>query len=216
MAKQDRLYVQGEDEHFQDVTYQNGLGSPTACESAVAGDFDNDMDVDLYLVCHGPIINLPNILFENDNQGAFVMVPEAGGAVGSTNGRGESAVVADYDHDGFLDLFVVNGAWGGFENGPHQLFRNTGNTNHWIEVDLEGVVSNRDGIGARVYASAGGKTQLREQVGGMHNSSQNHQRVHFGLGTNTVLDELVIHWPSGIVQQLNGITADQILHVVEP
>ena len=94
--------------------------------------------------------------------------------------------------------------------------QNVGNSNHWIEIELEGITSNRDGISARFLATTGGKTQLREQAGGIHNRAQNHQRIHFGLGANAVLDELVIHWPSGIIQTLNDIAADQILYIVEP
>jgi hypothetical protein len=195
-----------------------GFGTPDFCGvSAVAGDFDNDMDLDIYLVCTRLTANLPNMLYENKGNGTFTAVPDAGGAAGTTGslaGVGDSVSTVDYDQDGFLDLFVTNGSMR-FYWGPNQLFRNQGNENHWLEVDLQGVVSNRDGIGARVLATAGGVTQLREQAGGMHLGTQNHQRLHFGLGHNTIIDRLLIHWPSGIVQELENVAADQILHVVE-
>jgi hypothetical protein len=190
----------------------------TACISVVAGDFDNDMDIDLYLVCAGPIQNLPNILYENDGTGHFIEVPNAGGAPGSELGRGNQVVSADYDRNGFLDLFVTNGAGQppfAYE-GPHQLFHNKGNTNHWLEIDLQGTISNRDAIGAHIELEAGGVTQIKIQSGGMHNFSQNHQRVHFGLGQNTKADRITIRWPSGVLQELNEIAANQILHIVEP
>jgi hypothetical protein len=60
-----------------------------------------------------------------------------------------------------------------------------GNRNHWLEVDLVGTASNRDGIGARLIATVGGIQQLREQNGGMHAKSQNHARIHFGCGSRT-------------------------------
>jgi hypothetical protein len=209
--------VQGE-EGFEDWTVAAGLDAPASCPSVVAGDFDNDMDVDLYLVCRGVIENAPNILYENQGDGTFLAVPEAGGAAGSSLGIGDTVVMADYDRDGFLDLFVTNGAWPPpfDDDGPHQLFRNLGNGNHWLEIDLEGVVSNRDGIGARVLATAGEVTQLREQGGGMHNNSQDHQHIHFGLGSNTMVDRLTVHWPSGVVQELQNVPADQVLRIVEP
>jgi hypothetical protein len=204
------------DQGYVDVSAQVGLSTPTACESAGVGDFDNDMDVDIFLVCTREAKNIPDVLLENTPSG-FVPVPNAGGAAGTDLGHGISVAVADYDQDGFLDLFTLNGGGAPFFNvGPDQLFHNRGNGNHWIEIDLEGVVSNRDGIGARVLATAGGKTQLREQNGGMHRYVQNQSRLHFGLGPNTVIDKLRVEWPSGAVQQVTGIPSDQVLHVVEP
>ena len=204
---------------FVEKTLVGEAGEDTACNSVVACDFDNDMDVDLYLTCTGPIKNLPNRLMENDGKGGFVVVPAAGGAAGSQFGRGDVVVCADYDRDGFLDLFITNGTdptspFGA--DGPHQLFRNQGNDNHWLEIDLEGVVSNRDGIGSTVELEAGGIIQIREQAGGMHHLTQNHQRIHFGLGSHNRVNQLTVRWPSGIVSHLNNIEADQILHITEP
>jgi hypothetical protein len=213
---EDRFYMQMPG-RLTNVTAGSGLETPTECSSIAAGDFDNDMDVDLYMVCSGPVVNKPNLLFENEGDGTFLAVPNAGGAAGSSDGRGDSVAMADYDRDGFLDLFVTNGAGAPpLGEGPHQLFRNLGNGNHWIEIDLEGVTSNRNGIGARVTATAGGLRQLREQAGGMHSRSQNHMRLHFGLGDNTYVDELVVEWPSGIVQEIGPVLADQVLHITEP
>ncbi|MFH1681322.1 MAG: CRTAC1 family protein [Candidatus Eisenbacteria bacterium] len=190
---------------------------PLAFRSVAAGDFDNDMDLDLYMVGTGFVRNTENALLENDGAGRFAPVPGAGGASGSTGGVGECVVVLDYDRDGFLDLFVANGEGSPpfCEDGPHQLFRNSGNDNHWIEIDLEGVLSNRDGIGAQVVAETGGISQAREQGGGMHRASQNHQRVHFGLGTHDRIDRLTVRWPSGVVQELTDVEADQILTIRE-
>lgn len=189
---------------------------PTACGSVAAGDFDNDMDIDLYLVCRESVQNTANILYENDGTGRFKKIPVAGGAAGSYVGRGNQVSMCDYDQDGFLDLFITNGIGDPpFSIGPHQLFRNKGNENHWLEVDLEGSSSNRDGIGAIVELDAGGVKQLRVQDGGIHSVSQNHQRLHFGLGDNKKIDRLTIRWPSGIVQKLNEISTNQILKIVE-
>lgn len=193
-------------------------GSDTACHSVTAGDFDNDMDVDLYLVCSGAVDNRPNRLLENDGKGNFQLVPHAGGAAGSKLGRGDVVAAADYDRDGFLDLFVTNGmdpTSPFVADGPHQLFRNAGNANHWLEIDLEGVQSNRDGIGATVTAEAGGITQMRKQSGGTHRIAQNFQRLHFGLGANPRADKITIRWPSGIQQVLNNVAADRIHRIRE-
>ena len=190
----------------------------TACVSVAAGDFDNDGDIDLYLVCTGPTENFPNLLYENDGEGFFVKVPKAGGAEGSDLGRGNQVVTADYDRDGFLDLFVTNGAGNSpfADDGPHQLFHNLGNDNHWLEIDLEGVASNHEGIGAKIVLSTKGRVQVRQQDGGMHSFSQDHARIHFGLGPHEKVERLTIFWPSGIVQNLTDIQANQIVVAQEP
>lgn len=213
----DRLMVYA-NKRFTDASEAAGLVTPTDCKSGAAGDFDNDMDIDIYLVCSRNVANPPNILYENQG-GVFVAVPDAGGAAGSTIGAGESVAIADYDRDGFLDLWVTNGEApppSPLFSGPDQLFHNVGNSNHWLEIDLIGTTSNRDGIGARILATTGEVTQLREQNGGMHNRSQNDKRIHFGLGSNTQVDHLLIQWPSGIYQQIDNVAADQILQVKEP
>ena len=190
----------------------------TGCNNVAAGDFDNDMDVDLYMVCTGVVRNAANVLLENDGKGRFRDVTFEAGAVGPMQGRGDAVAVADYDRDGFLDLFIVNGYGPPPYNlgGPYQLLRGKPNGNHWLEVDLVGKQSNRDGIGAYVTVDAGGKTQARMQTGGVHDYAQDHARLHFGLGSHETAERLVVHWPSGIVQVMENVPADQILVVQEP
>ena len=215
-ALTDAFLVKG-DSGYETKTSWGYADRATACSSVVAGDFDNDMDIDLYMVCAGPTQNLPNILYENNGKGHFSEIVGAGGAAGSELGIGNQVVCADYDRDGFLDLFVTNGAGQppfSYE-GPHQLFRNKGNSNHWLEIDLQGTVSNRDAIGTMILLDAGGKTQIRYQVGGIHSFSQNHQRIHFGLGPYTKADRITIRWPSGHVKKIQNIAADQILKITE-
>jgi hypothetical protein len=176
------------------------------------------MDLDLYMVSTSPVQNLPNVLYENQGDGRFLLLPNGGGAAGTIDGRGDAVAMADYDADGYLDLFVTNGkSRSPFQiDGPVQLFHNMGGGNHWIELDLEGVRSNRDGIGARIEVTAGGVTQLREQAAGIHARAQNHMRVHFGLGTNTSIDNVTVNWPSGINQEIANIVADQVVEIIEP
>ncbi len=200
-----------------------GINKPlTDSVNAVAGDFDNDMDLDLYIVASSSIKNLENKLLLNDGKGNFTAMTGAGGAPGTHMGVGDAVAMADYDQDGFLDLLVMNGGSMGrsyglaASDGGYQLYHNKGNKNHWLEIDLEGTQSNRDAIGAIVYVTAGGKKQVRLQDGGVHNRVQNFQRLHFGLGQNKSIEIITVYWPSGQVQELNNIKADQVLRIQEP
>lgn len=206
-----------------------GFDDRLDCVSGAAGDFDNDMDLDVYLVCRDGVENLTNRLYLNRGNGAFVEV-DAGPAAGITGlnvadraGNGDSVVVADYDVDGFLDLFVTNGInqhaslkQGG---GPDELFRNLGNGNNWLQIDLDGLGargSNRDGIGAVVYVTtADGKTQMREQNGGYHRWSQHFARLHFGLGRHTRVKQVVVEWPGGRRGTYSNVGANRVYRVKE-
>ena len=135
---------------FADETVAAGLAAPVQCSSVTAGDFDNDMYVDLYLACRTGASNIANVLYHNNHNGTFTMVPSAGGAAGPiglalTNNAGaaDSVVTGDYDVDGFLDLFVTNGfnMLPMYVGGPNALYHNNGNANHWLELDLVGVNS---------------------------------------------------------------------------
>ena len=181
------------------------------------GDFDNDMDIDIYVVRSWSTANVPNRLYTNLGNGLFLESLDTDEVSASLNGRGQSATVADYDRDGYLDIFVTNGrAEYPFSEGPDQLLRNIGSGNNWLQIDLEGTVSNRDGIGARLFATTpDGETQLRENGGGIHWAQQDQKRIHFGLAQNEKITELTIRWPSGIIQKLTDIPVNQVLHVVE-
>ena len=206
---------------MEDVTDTSGL-SQVRCVSGVAGDFDNDMDQDLYMTCRGGAENLADILWENLGDGTFQQSGVTGAegrigpAVSSGAGTGDSVVTADYDVDGFLDLFVTNGLNlrpKGF-GGDNQLFHNLGNSNSWLEIDLVGASSGRDGVGAKVLVTAGGITQYREQNGGYHRWSQNHTRVHVGLGSNDRAD-VTVRWPSGTVDTFPNVAADDLYIITE-
>jgi hypothetical protein len=188
-------------------------------KSAVAGDFDNDMDEDLFVVTSTEVSNTTDILFENQGDGTFVAVPKAGGAGGPNSGTGNFVVTADYDLNGFLDLFVANVGEETptplIDNNSYELLQNQGNGNNWLQIDLRGIESNRDGVGAQLFLTAGGVTQMRQQYGGMHDDVQNSQRIHFGLAKNTIVDELKIVWPSGKTQLIKNIAVNQLIEVVE-
>jgi len=199
-----------------------GFRYEESCAGVVAADFDNDMDLDVYFSCRGGVENLPNRMYRNDGSGNFGRISNFGGegviGTGLESGAGtsENVVTLDFDNDGFMDLFVTNGLndMPIRDGGPHQLLRNVGNGNRWIQLELVGSDTNYAAIGARVRATAGGVSQIREQNGGFHRWSQNQQRIHFGLAANSSVD-LVVDWPRGQSQTFNNVAANRIYRVVE-
>lgn len=194
------------------------LGSVVPCSSSgvVAGDFDNDEDIDVFVVCSRITSNYPDTFLENIG-GAFKQINDFIRNPFLEDGVGDNAVAADFDNDGFLDLYIMNGMGElPFAHGSHRLLKNNGNGNHWLELDLVGTESNANGIGAKVYLTSNDKTQLREQNGGMHRDAQNGHRIHFGLGKNLKANTIRIEWPSGKTQIYHDVNADQILRIIEP
>jgi enediyne biosynthesis protein E4 len=178
-------------------------------------DCDNDGWLDLF-VTHGPggAGEKRNRLFRNNGDGSFSEVRV--GSPTSEGGYSSNSAWADYDNDGFPDLVVANGYQ---TDGSMFIYRNNGNANHWLNIRLVGTVSNRSAIGAKVrlLATIGGNTfwQLREISGG-GSGNQADPRALFGLGDATEVEVLRIEWPSGIVQELSNLPANEFRTVTEP
>jgi enediyne biosynthesis protein E4 len=185
------------------------MGPGLETDQPAWGDFDNDGDLDLY-ISRGQGTVTVNLFYRNNGNGTFSAT--ALGSPTTDVGRSGSCIWGDYDNDGFLDLFVAHN-----KGEPDCLYHNNGNENHWLMVKLVGTASNRSAIGAKVraYATIAGKTfwQLRDIQGG--NRCQNDPRAHFGLGDATNVCTLRVEWPSGIVQELRHVAANQFLTVVE-
>ena len=127
----------------------------------------------------------------------------------------------DYNNDGFLDLVVQDGiaptkVTGEAAVGYHYLLKNNGNTNHFIKLKLQGVQSNRDGIGAHVTVTYAGGKAFRENNGGGGGeyASQGSEPLHFGIGAADTAT-IAINWPSGIVDILTSVAANSTLTVLE-
>jgi enediyne biosynthesis protein E4 len=201
----------------------NGLGSLTSDigeDSAVAwGDYDNDGDLDLF-IASGAIFNAANgfrdFLYRNNGDGTFTRIFT--GSLVNDNGEASGAAWADFNQDGFLDLYVANAQK--LAPDKNALYRNNGNSNAWMTIRCEGRVSNASAIGAKVrlLASIDGRTvwQLREISGSTCNGSQPSREVHFGLGDATNASIIRVEWPSGIVQELVSVPARQHLILREP
>jgi len=177
-------------------------------------DYDNDGYLDLF-VANGQANGTAakDYLFRNAGDGTFTKVVR--GSLVNDDAGGDGCAWGDYNNDGFVDLFVSN-----LIGQNNFLYRNNGNSNHWLTVQCEGRVSNASAIGARLELTAdiNGKAerQIREISGGGGYGSQNSLRAHFGVGQASIIPSLRIRWPSGIVQDLANLAVDKLLLVREP
>lgn len=193
---------------LQEASSSVGINGQWGSHSATTADFDNDGDLDIYMACAAGWPNLPNVLWENQGDGTFEQLNLAGGAQGSNKGLADVVTAVDYNKDGFIDLAVANGR-SDFYQDNYNLFKNNGNSNHWFVPELKGSESNSEGIGAVVQIYTDGDPQMRVQSGGMHRYAQDHPRLHFGLGSEQIIDTLIIHWPGQRTQRFYEVAVDR-------
>jgi hypothetical protein len=146
-------------------------------------------------------------LFRNNGDGTFTETAYTNAADRIEDGRGLS--VLDYDRDGQLDLLLRN------YRQPAVLLHNRGGPEHWIDLVLVGVRSNRDAVGARVTFRTGDLHQLRVVETGSGFLSASSHVVHAGLGAARQVDDVAVWWPSGETTDLGPLAADRRWVVVE-
>jgi hypothetical protein len=200
---------------FTDIAPELNLGMPeslvgtarTEKFGAVVGDFDNDMDPDVYVATWNAVIGgEPRDELWLNEEGTYV---ERGAQAGITLPLNTWAcAAADVNGDGFLDIYAVNDNDYGTRD---TLYLNNGNANHWFEIDPQGVVSNRDAIGLRAWLTSGGRTQVQE----LYSTPTLPTRLHFGLASNEVVTELRLRWPRGLEETYHDLPADQVFRPVE-
>ncbi len=176
---------------------------------AAWADFDNDGRLDLVLARRA---GTPEV-FRGLGNGEFEATGDP--ALRDEGAPANGLAIADYDLDGDLDVWFSN--WGGAATRT-QLFRNdTAGGNH-LRIRLQGVRSNRDGIGAkiRLRTVVGGVARWQLRVVGGFDGMGSHELIaHFGLGPATEADLIRVEWPSGTVRELLRTAANQVLEIRE-
>ncbi|MBK7868954.1 MAG: VCBS repeat-containing protein [Ignavibacteriales bacterium] len=182
--------------------------------SSSFGDIDNDGDLDLFVSNAFNAAGTPmtNYLYINQGNGSFVRDTVT---LAAQTGWTYGAAFADYDKDGWLDLFTAN-CFGANQN--NSLYRNSGGSNNWLMIDLEGKRSNFNAIGAvvKVKVTENGISRwMTRRVSAQSGHCSQNMQLHFGLGTATTIDSTVILWSSGIVQNVSGLLPSSFNKIVE-
>jgi hypothetical protein len=204
---------------FETATLQLGLYQPTLPYTGFGVewfDYDNDGFLDLF-VANGAVRILEelrgtpypyqqrNQLLHNEGGRSFRDVTSRGGAALELPGVARGAAFGDIDNDGDIDIVVAN------NNGPGRLLLNqTGSRKHWLEIRLEGVKSNRQGLGARVAVLRKSQSPLwrRAHTDGSYLSAHS-SIVHFGLGDDAAFEGVAVEWPSGWSEIWTDTRADR-------
>lgn len=216
------LYRNDGHANFQDVTRISRIAEESRYTSWGTGivDLDNNGDPDIFLVTGSVYPEVekklsqypnksPRLLFRNLGDGTFEEIGQQAGTGVTAAHSSRGCAFGDFDNDGDLDILIVN------MNEPPSLLRNDIKGNyHWIKVKLIGTKSNRSAIGARVVAHYGGKSNAQTLASQSSYLSANDPRLHFGLGSAQQVD-FDIFWPSGEVEHLNAVKADQLITVQE-
>ncbi|MGA7159289.1 MAG: CRTAC1 family protein [Acidobacteriaceae bacterium] len=213
-AEKPRLYRNMHDGTFKDVTTEVHLDRAILTMGAGFGDLDNDGWLDIYLGNGDSTYEslLPNRMFRNDDGRRFQDVTTAGDFGHLQKGHG--VAFADLRNSGFEDVFEEMGGAQPGDNFQSALYRNPGNSNHWITLRLEGVRSNRAAFGARIDVAVkmqGGRMRhIYRTVGFGSSFGGNPLEQHIGLGSAARVAEVTVQWPaSGVVDHVRGVPVDR-------
>jgi hypothetical protein len=214
------IYHNLEGKFFMDESMVIGMGATTLALSWGPGfyDFDHDADVDLFIANghfyaevddtdSGTTYFQTNDLFINEG-GRFKKGGTGSGLSVKRSFRG--AAFADHDEDGDVDILLT-----AMDDRALLLRNDTKQEGHHLQLRLVGTVSNRDAVGARATVTAAGRKQIGEITGGGSFASASSSVLHFGLGPATRVDRVHVRWPSGKVDVLRDVKADQVLTIEE-
>lgn len=234
----DILYRNNGDGTFTNVAGALGFADTHQSWSSAWGDFDNDGDMDVLV---GSSSSPVHKLMRNNGNGTFTNIT-AGSGFDVMTGTSIEWTSHDFNNDGYLDILgggammLSNGdlTWtalpGAPGNGPigdlnndgfldvvagNIIRMNSGNTNKWLKVVPIGTVSNLNGIGARIEVTSALGTQMREIRSGDGFRYMSSLNAHFGLGSDTQIEQVRVIWPSGIIDIVENPSVNTTLEVVE-
>jgi len=240
--RRNELHRNNGDGTFTEVAAQAGIDTNTQSWSSAVGDFDNDGDMDL-IVADQHVNEIGTIFFRNEGDGTFTDI--TAGSIWENQDGAIDIVTFDFNNDGYLDIYsqldtrlLLNngdmtfsananqipggGAVGDLNNdGFLDVYTsgfvrmNNGNGNNWFKLNLLGDESNRNGIGAIITITGDFGTQIRNVRSGEGFDNMHSLNPHFGLGNTSIIDEVKIQWPSGIIDTFNDIDANITLFVEE-
>ncbi|MCC6459999.1 MAG: CRTAC1 family protein [Saprospiraceae bacterium] len=192
--------------HFTDISAAAGLDNTISFLpiQAVFRDFDNDGFIDLL------VSGSDHMLFRNRGDKTFEPVDILDDQLMLTFALG------DLNADGFQDIYAGYGQIFVDPSGiPDELWLNDGNNNHFFGLNLRGVQSNRNAVGAKILLYTAAGLQVREVRSGESYGIMNSLQVQFGLGALTQIDSVQVRWPSGITDVLVAPAVDQYLTLQE-
>jgi hypothetical protein len=209
---------------FQDVTLTSGAGAGTYAHVTWGNglvDFDNDGDRDLFVACghlHDRVDEFDkttsylarNLLLMNTGNGHFAEVSDRCGDGMAVKLSSRGAAFDDLDNDGDLDVVVLNS-----RREPTILRNQSAPKNNWVQIRLQGVKANRDGVGAHVSVMAGDLVQVDEVHSGRGYQSHYGTRLHFGLGAHDQVDRVEVRWIGGGVDVVRDVAVGQLVTIVE-
>jgi hypothetical protein len=220
----DLLYRNQGNWDFDEVSYASGVALPSlpwVKWGTAFVDLTNDGWLDLITVTghvypqvdqlpSGGGYRQPKLLQMNQKDGTFCDASDQAGEALKERRVSRGLAVGDLFNDGNMDVVIED------LDGKPMILRNHGVPgNHWVSFELDGTKTNRLALNARIKIVAGGMTQTSEIHSGGSYLSQSDLRVHFGVGSATKIDKVEIHWPSGLVENLTNVAADQHYNVLE-
>jgi hypothetical protein len=198
------------DNTFTQVQDEMGTKFLNVSWGAVFLDADNDSFLDLYVSGqeNGSDNLLPSALYKNNSNLSF-FIPENIG-FNDDKRRSFSNAIGDINNDGLPEIFVIN------EYESNFLWKNESTGNNWLKIKLEGVNSNKDGIGNKIEVFANGKSQFRYTLCGEGYLAQNSNYEFFGLNNETVIDYVKVTWnKTGVVELIENVSINKAITIQE-